>query len=215
MKTRYLFLFLAITSLLLSSAQAQDKKKAQDLFANGPLTFSTLPFTINSNKDLSYVKKGLSQMFYSRLSWADRVVVVPPKKINSQLKGLENLSGDKLVQKIAKKTDSDYVLSGSITQLAGSFSIDAKVYDIKNKRYMSFFEQSKVSDELIEKVDMIAATINQKVFERSTVTWEMMEQVKQKRLNDYKRKNPEHLMNVPAGWQPEEEVGWKVWKYLF
>ncbi len=214
MKTRYLFLFFTITSLLLSSAQAQDKKKAQDLFANGPLTFSTLPFTINSNKDLSYVQKGISRMFYSRLSWADRVVVTPPIKIDAQLKDL-NLSGEKLVQKIASKTNSDYILAGSITQLAGSFSIDAKVFDIKNKRYMSFFEQSKVSDELIEKVDRIAATINQRVFDRSTVTWEMMEQEKQKRLNDYKRKNPEHLMNVPAGWQPEEKVGWKVWKYLF
>ncbi len=80
---------------------------------------------------------------------------------------------------------------------------------------MSFFEQSKVSDELIEKVDRIAATINQRVFERSTVTWEMMEQEKQKRLNDYKRKNPEHMMNLPPGWQPEEKIGWKVWKYLY
>lgn len=221
MKTRYLpfFLFLAITSLILPLAQAQqpdqDQGQTQDLFQNGPLTFAALPFAINANKDLSYVQKGLGQMFYSRLSWADRVVVIPPHKIDAQIKDLEKLSGDNLVQEIAKKTNSDYILSGSITQLAGSFSIDAKVFDIKNQRYMSFFEQSKVSDELIEKVDRIAATINQRVFDRSTVTWEMMEQEKQKRLNDYKRKNPEHMMKMPPGWQPEEKVGWKVWKYLY
>jgi spore coat protein CotH len=131
------------------------------------------------------------------------------------LKTLGSTSGDELITAIAEKTDSQYVMTGAITQLAGSFSIDAKVYDIANKRYMAFFEQSKKSDDLIEKVDRIAASINQKVFDRSTVTWEKMEQERQKLINDYKRRNPEHLMQVPQGWQPKEEIGWKVWKYLF
>lgn len=154
-------------------------------------------------------------MFYSRLTWPDKVDVIPPKQIDTRLKPIATLSGDKLIHAIAEKTDSQYVLSGSITQLAGSFSIDVKVYDIPNKRYMAFFEQSKQSDDLIEKVDRIAASINQKIFERSTVTWEKMEQERQKAITDYKRKNPEYLMQLPPGYQPEEKVGWKVWKYLF
>jgi len=178
-------------------------------------TFAVLPFTVNADKDIAYVKKGISQMFYSRLSWPDKVKVISSGQIEAQIKTVGKITGDKLIQTIANKTNSQYVLAGSITQLAGSFSIDAKVYDIPNKRYMAFFEQSKESDELIEKVDRIAASINQKVFDRSTVTWEKMEQERQKMINDYKRKNPEYLMQVPAGWQPKEEVGWKVWKYLF
>lgn len=178
-------------------------------------TFTVLPFSINADKDISYVKKGISRMFYTRLSWPDKVQVIPPEQITSQIKTIGKTTEDKLIHTIAEKTNCQYVLTGSITQLAGSFSIDAKVYDIPNKRYMAFFEQSKKSDELIEKVDRIAASINQKVFNRSTVTWEKMEQERQKLINDYKRKNPEHLMQVPAGWKPQEKVGWKVWKYLF
>ena len=187
----------------------------QPALASEIQTFAVLPFTINADKDISYVKEGISRMLYSRLSWPDKVQVIPPVKMDQEIQTMDKLSGDKLVASIANKTDSQYVLSGSITQLAGSFSIDAKVYDIANKRYMAFFEQSKQSDDLIEKVDRIAATINQKVFNRSTVTWEMMEKERQEQINDYKRKNPEYLMQVPAGWQPQEKIGWKVWKYLF
>ena len=61
------------------------------------------------------------------------------------------------------------------------FSIDAKVFDTDEKKYMAFFEQSKNSDDLIKKVDRIAAAINHKVFHRTTVTWEQMEQEKQKK----------------------------------
>ena len=183
--------------------------------ASTPQSFAVLPFTIHADKDMSYVKKGISRMFYSRLSWPERVAVIPPNEMEKVQADLKDVSGSELIKKVAQKTDAQYILSGTITRLAGSFSIDARVYDMENKRYMAFFEQSKNSDELVIKVDRIAAAINQKVFDRTTVTWEEMEQEKQKYLNDLKRKNPEHLMQVPAGWQPEEEVGWKVWKYLF
>ena len=187
----------------------------QHTMAKPSQTVTVLPFIVNADKDMNYVKKGISRMFYSRLSWPDRVEVISPDKITAFQDELTDLPEDKLVKAASEKTESQYVLLGSITQLAGSFSIDARVYDIENKRYMSFFEQSKESDDLIERVDRIAATINQRVFDRSTVTWEKMEQEKKAYLNDLKRKNPEHLMKMPPGWQPEEEVGWKVWKYLF
>ena len=79
---------------------------------------------------------------------------------------------------------------------------------------MAFFEQSKVSDDLIEKVDRIAATINKEAFNRSTVTLERMEREKQAHINKLKRQNPERLMNVPTG-QEESGPGWKIWEYIF
>jgi len=185
------------------------------LLAKTPTTFAVLPFTINANKDMSYVPKGISRMFYSRLSWPDKVQVIKPNKIAAVLKDFQGRPENEIVKAVADKTGSQYILSGSVTQVAGSFSIDARVFDIENKRYMSFFEQSKESDDLIERVDRIAASINNKIFERNTLTWNKMEQEKRKKLNDYKRKNPQHLMKLPPGYQPDENVGWKVWKYLF
>jgi len=183
--------------------------------AGTPETLAVLSFNINADKNLDYIKKGISTMLYSRLTWPEKVVVVPPRKMASLEAGLKEFSGTELVHETAAKTGSRYVLHGTITSLAGAFSIDAKVFDTAEKQYMAFFEQSKNRDDLIKKVDRLAAAINHKVFNRTTVTWEEMEQEKQKQLNALKNQNPENLMQMPTGWQPEEKIGWKVWKYLF
>jgi TolB-like protein len=182
-------------------------------------TIAILPFTMNSAQELAHVQNGIFYMLYSRLSWQNHVRVIPKTQIQADLTAINTSSqtpgtGNQLVGQIAAKTRSDYVLTGSVTELAGAFSIDAKVYDIQNKRYMAFFEQSKITDDLIDKVDQIAATINKKAFDRSTVTYEQMEQEKQANITRLKRQNPEHLMKVPAGPQ-DQGPGWKVWEYLF
>ena len=187
------------------------------VLAKTPETLAVLSFDINAdqNQNLDYLKKGISTMFYSRLTDPETVIVIPTKKMAAVEAGLKDFSGSELVHEAARQTGSRYVLYGTITSLAGSFSIDAKVFDTTEKQYMAFFEQSKNSDDLIKKVDRIAAAINHKVFDRTTVTWEQMEQEKQKKINDLKNQNPENLMQAPTGWQREEKVGWKVWKYLF
>ena len=187
--------------------------------ANETKTIAILPFTVNAAEDLSHLQNGIFYMLYSRLSWQDHVAVISKTQIQGHLAELKTVSGNEvtgnqLVGKIAANTGSDYVLTGSVTELAGSFSIDTQVYDIKNKRFMTFFEQSKVNDDLIDKVDQIAATINKEAFDRSTVTYEKMEREKQAYINKLKRQNPEHLMKVPAS-QQDQGPGWKVWEYLF
>ncbi|MCP3942246.1 MAG: hypothetical protein GY710_12270 [Desulfobacteraceae bacterium] len=176
-------------------------------------TIAMVPFTMNAAKDLSNIQKGILQMLYSRLSWQNHVLVIPNNKVKADLSKMDKITGNQLVGKLATATNSDYILTGSITNLAGSFSIDTKVYDIKNKRVMAFFEQSKVSDDLIDKVDRIAATINKKVFDRSTLTYEKIEGERQAHINKLKRQNPENLMNIPR-YQKPESPGWKIWKYI-
>lgn len=212
MKTAHMFKGFFWTVLILASLLVNGLQNAR---AEQVQKMAILPFALNAAEDLSHIQKGVIYMLYSRLSWQDHVVVIPKGQMDPVLAETHPLRGNELVGEVAAKTASDFVLAGSITQLAGSFSIDVQLYDIQNKRYMTFFEQSKVRDDLIEKVDRIAATINKKVFDRSTVTYEKMEQEKQAYISDLKRRNPEHLMNVPAGWQEEKSPGWKIWKYLF
>jgi len=185
-------------------------------------TIAVLPLEINAPEKLIHVQKGLTQMLYSRLSWKDKVVVIPQKKLLSYLFGIDgsNAGTDKIkagkgISEIARLTHSDFVLTGAVTKLGGSFSIDVQVYDIENKRYMAFFDQSQKSGDLIDKTDRIAATINKKIFGRSTLAWEKMEQEQKEDVQKQIRKNPEYMMKTP-GWQDaEKSPGWKIWKYLF
>ncbi|MBT6337699.1 MAG: hypothetical protein HOJ48_00220 [Desulfobacula sp.] len=185
-------------------------------------TIAVLPFKINAPEKLIHVQKGLDRMLYSRLSWKDNVVVIPQKELLSYLSGTDGskagtdkVKSGKGIREIARLTHSDFVLTGAITKLGGSFSIDVQVYDIENKRYMAFFDQSQKSGDLIDKTNRIAATINKKIFGRSTLAWEKMEQEQKADVQKQIRKNPEYMMKTP-GWQDaEKSPGWKIWKYIF
>ncbi len=178
-------------------------------------TLVIIPFALNASKEMSYIRKGVSRMFFSRLSWPDNVLVIPQHEIHGTLSRLKGKTDNERINEIARETKSDFVLAGSITELAGSFSIDAKVFDIENKRFMAFFEQSDKGNDLIDKVDRIAAVINNEVFKRSTLTWDRIEQERQAKIIEMKRKNPEYMMQNPAWQNTKESHGWKIWKYLF
>ncbi len=187
----------------------------QDTAVQLPATIAVLPFTIHAAEDFSHIQKGVVYMLHSRLSWPEKVHVVPRQQIRAVLNQVNTTDKNRLIKQVADQTGSDLILEGSITKLAGSFSIDAMVYDMENKRYMAFFEQSADSGELINKVAQVAASINKQVFDRSTIAWEKMEQDRRARINELKRKNPEYLMQNPQWQQQNDSPGWKIWKYLF
>ncbi|MCF8092476.1 MAG: hypothetical protein K9K40_08440 [Desulfotignum sp.] len=206
-----------LENLNLPASRALAAADSQDTGVPLPATIAVLPFTIHASEpeDFSYIQKGVVNMLHTRLNWPDKVHLVPRKQIENVLGHLNKTDKNKILKQVADQTGTDLILDGSITKLAGSFSIDALVYDIKNKRYMAFFEQSKDSDELIEKVDRIAGGINKQVFDRTTTAWEKIEQERQAKINEMKRKNPEHLMQNPQWQQQDDSPGWKIWKYLF
>lgn len=180
-----------------------------------PATIAVLPFTIHASEDFSYLQQGVVNMLHTRLAWPDKVHVVPGRQIQEVLPRLNGTDKNQALGQLAERTGSDLVLDGSITKLAGSFSIDVMVHDIENKRYMAFFEQSKDSDELIEKVSRIAAGINKQVFDRTTTAWEKIEQERQAKINELRRRNPEYMMQTPQWQRQDDSPGWKIWKYLF
>jgi len=189
----------------------------EQAFATGTTvkTIAVLPVHVNSTQDLDYIKKGMVQMFDSRLSWNKKVEVISGDQIKNQIKEIKHISKAKLIHEIAQQTNSDFALACIVTELSGSFSIDAKVYDIENMKYMTFFEHSKKIDDLIKKTDRIAATINKKIFGRVTVSWKRMEMEKQEYINRLKRQNPEYLIKNRHLEKSEESYGWKIWKHLF
>jgi TolB-like protein len=201
--------FVILVSLLVFMGEVQTVTAKEDI-----KTIAILPFKVNAAEKSAMVREGIGHMLYSRLSWRDNVMVIPTKKIKTHLSDINN-SKPYGIDEIALLTHSDFVLAGTITRLGGSFSIDIQVYDIENKRYMAFFEQSQKKDELVDKINRIAATINKKIFDRSTMAWEKMEQEKHAFIKEQQRKNPEYMMKTP-GWQDtNQSVGWKIWKYLF
>ncbi len=208
-----IFLALCLVAWPGVPAQASTSDTAHDTAR--PSTIAVLPFVMHTPEAHSHIQQGVMTMLNTRLAWPDQVQVVPRQKIVGVLKELPEENRNQAVSQVAEQTGSRYVLDGSITQLAGSFSIDAVVYDTQNNQHMTFFEQSDNRDELIDKVSRIAADINKQVFDRSTTDWERIEQERQAKRQELRRRHPEHLMQTPQWQQTEESPGWKIWKYLF
>jgi TolB-like protein len=87
-------------------------------------------------------------MLNTRLAWPEQVRVIPKRRITEILAGVSLQNRNKVIQDVSEQTGSRYVLDGSITQLAGSFSIDAVVYMTKGSTAMvaGLFESGSVCD---------------------------------------------------------------------
>jgi len=142
-----------------------------NLFADDPKRVAILPFKMNAQKDLTFLRDGIYDMLASRLSRAGKVQVVERKETENALETITGSVTQEGAQKTGKKLKADFVLFGSLTVFGNSISIDAKMIDISGKKPMlTFYEQSQSMDEVIGRINMIASNINDKIFGIKTAT---------------------------------------------
>ncbi len=125
-----------------------------------------LPFTVNSSKDMSYLREGLRQMLSSRLSAEAGISVVAREKVDSALKGAGKNPSAAKIAALAGKVGANYVLSGSVTALGGGMSFDAKVYLAKEKKSQTFYATASTEAEVMDAIDKLSWDIAADVFGR-------------------------------------------------
>ena len=196
-----LILFILCSSL---TAYAKDIK-----------SIAILPFECISAEDMSYVQSGILEMLHSRLAWKDKVEVIEQKIVEKNLKGIKTQDNTLVIQKLAELTHSDYIVTGTVTQYADAFSIDTKIYDIKNKKFLTFFEQSASFNDLIQKMNAVSAKINKEVFDRETAAYSNMVKDEKEKAEQRKRQNPEKMMkDIPMEQRENKRSLWRFWEYL-
>ncbi|OQY02585.1 MAG: hypothetical protein B6I26_00045 [Desulfobacteraceae bacterium 4572_130] len=174
-----------------------------------------IPFKINSRENITYISEGVFQMLLTRLSWKDKVLVAGKDEVKQALAKCKNVSENRLPFKIANLINSNYVLNGSITQFAGAFSLDINIFNIKNKTSQFFFTQAQTMEKIIPELSILAAKINKKIFNRTTETFENIEQNTIQSVDKNIRANPEKLMEqqikkIKLKDAPDQPF-WKFW----
>jgi hypothetical protein len=135
------------------------------IVAAAPAKVAVLPFTIHSDKDYSFLKKGIEEMLSSRLSAPGKVEVIDSVATEKAVAEAKGLTGDKLAQAVAGKLGADVAIHGSLTVLGESASIDAKTLDITGGRQpLTFFKQTQGMGEVILQINLMAGEINSKLF---------------------------------------------------
>ncbi|MBU0910584.1 MAG: VCBS repeat-containing protein, partial [Proteobacteria bacterium] len=148
-------LFLALLSGNVSAAEQT---------ATGSLAI--LPFTANASKDISYLQSGIRNMLASRLSADTGLTIVDQSRVDQQAKAAGDTKQQNLLIQLGNTLQADYLLSGTLTAIGRSFSLDAKLYAIKDpsKPVESFYASAPSEDDIITAVDSLAWDIAEKSF---------------------------------------------------
>lgn len=149
---------MAITLLLLPGQAAG---------AGEPKTVAILPFTMNADRDLGFLREGIMDMLASRLAWKDQVKIIEKRKVKEALARYKGPMDPEKAVAVGKALGAQYVILGSLTVFGESVSIDARILDVaKAEQLVTAFNQSKGMDEVIPTVDRFARDINAKIMGR-------------------------------------------------
>ncbi len=133
----------------------------------GKSVIAVLPFSINADKDLGFLREGIMDMLMTRLYWKDRVSVVEKQRVKDAVKDIPGpfdlaKSGD-----IGKRLGADYVLFGSLTIFGESVSMDATMAAItKSDPPVTVFVQTKGMESVIPEINTFAQKVNSTIFGR-------------------------------------------------
>ena len=165
-----------------------------------------LPFNIHSEKDLSFLQKGIGEMLSTRLAFENRVITAGKGDPKIAAEKLPAAIDEKAALIFGEKTGADYVLFGSLTVFGDSISTDAKFFDVKKKSQLVVINEFGSSQgDVIYHINVFAARINETVFGRKTVSSQApAKQIAQQQPSGGdrsmgSRKNPEELWSKESG----------------
>jgi len=92
-----------------------------------PVKVAIVPFRVNAEKDLSYLKDGIVDMLSSRLYWEDKVTVINRQAVEKAAEAVAGTLNESTARKLGSGLGADYVLFGSLTVFGNSVSIDARM----------------------------------------------------------------------------------------
>jgi len=128
-----------------------------------------VPFKVNAEKDMSFLRDGIYDMLASRLYKEGETEVLGRQRVEKAL-GAGAAVAESNARDLGKQLGADFILFGSLTVLGNSISVDSKMVDVTGtKPTMSFFEQSEDAGGIVTRVNQMASEINDKMFGRGTV----------------------------------------------
>lgn len=124
-----------------------------------------LPFTLHSEKDISFLKDGITDMLSTRLTRQGEIIPMNREETRQAITELTEPVTEQSALAAAQKAGADYVIFGSLTALGNSVSTDARFFDVHTKKAaVTFYESGKDQSEIISHINRFAAKINEQVF---------------------------------------------------
>jgi outer membrane protein insertion porin family len=91
------------------------------------VSVAVLPLQVHSAKSLDQLQRSIPELLQSHLVAAGRIDTVDPAVVKDAAARLRPEPDDAELRKLARELGADEVVSGSLTELAGHFSLDVRV----------------------------------------------------------------------------------------
>jgi len=143
---------------LATPASAQTAPAAAAAEPDVRVLVAVTPFRIHSAQPLGYLEQSLADLLSSRLEASGRILVVDAVIVREAL--VDYAAGeltDRALRDLARELGADYVVSGSLTELAGHFSLDVQVTPVESdaaSETIVFTASSE--DQLLDRVNELA-----------------------------------------------------------
>jgi TolB-like protein len=188
--------------------------------ASGASRVLVLPFDIQSDSDLSFLQKGISQMLASRLASDESIEVINldgPSAAN-----LSMPSGEAAATSAAAKLKADYISYGTVTVTKESVRTDARLIRTADGVLQVVFSQTgKNQGDALQQVKLYAAEILKALGSKASVlTQPLSEPRQQQAALDESHRHPDSLWTgaVSTGSTPirlmasDGKTEFEVWK---
>jgi len=123
-----------------------------------------LPFKANAPQDMSYLTSGIRDMLASRIASEVGLTVIDKGVVDKALAGAGTPTQTEAFLKLAKTLQADYLVTGSLTSMGSSLSLDAKVFEVAKGAPRNFYATAKNESEIIQSIDSLAWDISEKIF---------------------------------------------------
>jgi TolB-like protein len=135
--------------------------------AQAPKRVAILPFTINAERDLSFLRDGIMDMLSTRLLTKGEMKAVEKQTVLKEMAQFSGALNRERAILVGKALQTDYVIFGSLTVIGENISIDATVLDVvENEEIVTAYKQARGMDEVIPTVNQFAQEINEKIMSR-------------------------------------------------
>ena len=121
---------------------------------------AVLPFEVYSAEPLDYLEDSLANLLATRLEASEKVDVVEALTVRETLVAYPGERTETVVRRIAKEVGADFVVLGSLTELAGQYSLDVRVTPVESRVATSTMVfTASGDDELLDRINELAARV--------------------------------------------------------
>ena len=149
--------------MLASHAAATPAPRAE-ISAPIKVVVAVLPFRVHSAKPLDYLESSLADLLATRLEASGRVEVLEALAVRESLVAYAGERTETAVRRLAAELGADFAVVGSLTELAGHYSLDVRVTPVASNVATSTMVFTAEDDsELLDRINELADRVLERV----------------------------------------------------